>query len=87
MEKVYQEYMEAFSHIPKEDKQREIIHKTKDMIRVMTILCQRLGIESSLPSKLDFLNDSRDDDEVLNAMFAHLNCLEELLGNYLNHTL
>ena len=82
MNNTYNDYMNAFSSIPKEEKRKEIINTTKELQDLIFKLSH--DSELVLPANIEQLEKSPDEEEYYQAVYAHLVCLEELLANYLD---
>lgn len=87
--KIYNDYVNAFAIIPKEEKREEIIKKVKDINMIMEDLSRRVGISSEMvfSREVDQLEQSTLEDDYLRALFSHLITLEDLLGKYLDKTI
>ena len=82
----YNDYMEAFANLPKEDKKREIIKKSKELQDLMFNLSDEES-ELLLPSNIVKLEESFIEDNYYEAIFAHFVCLEDLIAKYLDKTI
>ena len=91
VENTYNEFMDAFVKLPKETKRDEIVGKLREVIARMMELSYNLGLpeDELLLSKeiLDLNKKPVSEDDYLEAVFAYINCLEDLLGKYLAKTL
>ena len=87
--KLYNDYMDCFAIIPREEKKNEIIKKIKEINMIMMDLSNRVGISTELLLSDDIkqLEESNKEDDYLKALFSYLICLEDLLGKYLDKTI
>ena len=79
--------MECFKLIPIENKRVEVINKIEKMISNLTDACLKVGRVPNLSLNKEMLNNNKNDiseDEMLCALFAYLNSLEEINAQVIN---
>ena len=79
--------MECFKLIPVENKRVEVINKLEQIIANLTDACLKMGRVPELNLNKEMLNINRLDlseDDVLCALFAYLNTLQEINAQVIN---
>lgn len=79
--------MEYYKQLPIQNKRSEIISEIESLISVYSKLCTRLGIVPDMALNKETLNINRSnlsEEEFLHALFAYLNTLEDINGQFID---
>ena len=85
-EKTYEKMMDSYVKLSKEDKQKEIVEKVRELIANIIELSNDEDEEPDLLLNKEILDLNKEpvtDDDYLEAIYAYLNCYEDLLAKYL----
>ena len=81
----YNDYINAFASISKEEKKKEIIKKSKELEKILYSLSN--DKDMLLPDNIENLEMSPIEDDYYQAVYAHLVSLEDLIAKYLDKTI
>ena len=81
----YNDYINAFASISKEEKKNEIIKKSKELERILCSLSNEN--EVLLPDDIKNLETTPLEEDYYQAVYAHLVCIEDLIAKYLDKTI
>ena len=79
--------MEYYKQLPIENKRNEIIDEIEELINNYSKICTKLGILPNMMLNKEMLNINRKnltEDEFLDAVFAYLNTLDDISGQFIN---
>ena len=86
----YNHYINEFVNLNVEDKREEIVNKLKELIATLEVIAKKLN--DSQPALLnremiDLNQEDVSEEDYLEAVFAYLISLEDLIGRTLNQAL
>ena len=79
--------IEYYKKLPLQNKRNEIINEIESLISNYSKLCTKLGVIPDILLNKEMLNINRDDlseEDFLSAIFAYLNALQDISGQFIN---
>ena len=87
--KVYEEFISSYKELSTTEKRNEIISELKKIIALLSKVNTDIGINNNLilnKEIIEAIETNASEDDYLEGIYVFINCLEELFGNYLEHT-
>ncbi len=79
--------IEYYKLLPIQNKRNEIINELEDIISNYSKMCTKLNLIPNMTLNKEMLNINRDDlteEEFLHALFAYINTLGDISGQFIN---
>ncbi len=79
--------MEYYKFLPLQNKRSEVVSELEQLISNYSKICTKLGIIPNMALNKEILNINRDDiteEEFLQALYAYLNTLQDISGQFIN---
>lgn len=86
----YNSYINAFVNLDTDDKREEVVNKLKELIATLELIAKKLNDAQPVllnREMIDLNQEEVSEDDYLEAVFAYLISLEDLIGRTLNKTL
>lgn len=86
---IYDEYINSYKNLSLIEKRNEVFYELKKMIALLNKVNTDIGINNELllnKEVLEAIDGNALETDYLEGLFVYVNCLEELLGTYLEHT-
>lgn len=87
--KIYEEYINDYKNLSLFEKRTEVFYELKKMIALLNKVNTDIGLNNELllnREVLEAIDENALENDYLEGLFVYVNCLEELLGTYLEHT-
>lgn len=79
--------MEYYKNLPKKNKRIEIINELEEIIAYYSKICTQIGMMPDMVLNKEMLNintENLTEDAFLHAVFAYLNTLQDISGQFLD---